>query len=268
MSEFTLASRVPAESLMQALRAAIGPERPPTFSSRLFGHNPIPSSARSWYVGILGELAVADALRSLPADWLVLHSVPVGDRGANIDHVLVSPSGRVLTLNTKHSPGGRVWVSPKAILVNGQRLPYLRNSSHEAARAARLLSATTGGRVDALAVIVVAGATLTHKGQPRDVAVVTLANLLPFLTRHVAPSSGTVSAELVRHAAVRPRTWAPTQPILSHSTAHVEWFMGLRERARLAARRRTAWIVGSVVVAFAGPPLIVAIVVATTALSV
>jgi hypothetical protein len=238
---------------MEALRQAIGPERPASIAARLFGRNPIPSSARSWYVGLLGEMAVAERLRALPGDWLVLHSVPVGDRGSDIDHVLVSPSGRVLTINTKNSPGGKVWVSPKAFFVNGQRQPYLRNSSHEAARAAKLLSTATGGTVDALAVIVVVGATLTHKGEPKDVAVVTLDCLVRFLTRTVSPSRGSVSTELIRHAALQPRTWAPRQPTPDPSGAHIEWFMGLRERARVAARRRTAWVLGSVVVALGMP---------------
>jgi hypothetical protein len=238
---------------MAALHDVIGPEAPPSFAARLFGRHPIPSSARSWYVGLLGEQAVAERLRRLPEGWLVLHSVPVGDRGSDIDHVLVSPSGRVLTVNTKHSPGGKVWVSPKAFLVNGQRQPYLRNASHEAVRAAKLLSAATGGTVDALAVIVVVGATLSHKGEPKDVAIVTLEQLVRFLTRTVSPSRGSVSTELVRHAALQPRTWAPRQPQSAPTTAHIEWFTGLRERVRVAARRRTAWVLGSVVVALGIP---------------
>lgn len=70
MSDLTLPSRVPGESLMEALRQAVGPERPASFAARLFGRNPIPSSARSWYVGLLGELAVAGRLRALPGIWL------------------------------------------------------------------------------------------------------------------------------------------------------------------------------------------------------
>ncbi len=253
MSDQTLSSRVPGESLMEALREAIGPEQPASFAARLFGRDPIPPSARSWYVGLLGELAVAERLRALPHDWLVLHSVPVGDRGSDIDHVLVSPSGRVLTINTKHSPGGKVRVSPTAFLVNGQRQPYLRNSSHESARAGKLLSAATGGTVDVLAVIVVVGATVTHKGEPDDVAVVTLDRLLRFLTRTVSPSQGSVSTESVQNAALQARTWAPRQPATRPSTSHIEWFTGLRERVRAAARRRTAWTLGSLMVVLGLP---------------
>lgn len=233
---------------MTALHDAVGPEGPTSFASRLFGHSRIPPAARSWYVGLLGEQAVAERLRRLPEGWLVLHSVPVGDRGSDIDHVLVSPSGCVLTLNTKHSPGGKVWVSSKAFLVNGQRQPYLRNSSHEAARAAKLLSAATGGTVDALAVIVVVGATVTNKGEPKDVAVVTIDQLLRFLTRTVSASSGSVSPGAVRQAALQPGTWARSQTSPTPSTNYIQWFKNLRERERRAARRRKAWVLGSLAV--------------------
>ncbi|WP_375231873.1 nuclease-related domain-containing protein [Curtobacterium sp. MCPF17_003] len=72
---------------------------------RLFGVHPIPSEHRAWYVGAVGELAVARALAKLPDGWVVLHSVPVGERGSDIDHVLLAPTGRVITVNTKHHEG-------------------------------------------------------------------------------------------------------------------------------------------------------------------
>lgn len=94
---------------------------------------------------------------------------------------------------------------------------------------------------------------MTHKGEPKDVAVVTLDQLMRFLTRTVSPSRGSVSTELVRHAALQPCTWAPRQPESAPTTAHIEWFTGLRVRVRVAARRRTAWILGSVVVVLGIP---------------
>lgn len=245
MSGPTLATRVPGESLMEALHAAMTPEPPRTFSARLFGRDPIPASARGWYTGLLGELTVAERLRSLPDGWLVLHSVPVGDRGSDIDHVLVSPSGRVVTVNTKHSPRGRVWVSPSAFLVNGQRRPYLRNSAHEAARAARLLSGAAGAGVDVLPVIVVVAASLTRRGDLREVEVVTPRELLGFLERRLAPSRGAADVEDVRRVSALPQTWSPRLGAPATTAAHLEWFLDLRDRVRSAARRRNAWVLAA-----------------------
>ncbi|MBO2465725.1 NERD domain-containing protein [Actinomadura sp. LCR2-06] len=58
--------------------------------------------------------------------WHVLHAVPVGRRGADIDHVLIGPFG-VVTINTK-STRGKVWVAENGMMVGGTKVDYLRNS--------------------------------------------------------------------------------------------------------------------------------------------
>jgi hypothetical protein len=238
---------------MLALRASMDAQRSVRRLDKFFGRDPVPATSRSWYTGILGERAVAEQLRALPQGWLVLHSVPVGDKGSDIDHVLVSPTGRVLTINTKNSPGGRVWVSPKAILVNGQRYPYLRNSQHEAARAAKVITAATGGLVDTLAVIVVVGASLTHRGQPDNVAVVTLPQLVRFLTSRLAPSRSNVSAETIRHVVSQPGTWTNVVAPTETSTDHLLWFLDLLQHVHVAHRRRVRWALATVVMCIAAP---------------
>jgi hypothetical protein len=57
-------------------------------------------------------------------------------------------------------------------MVNGQRTEYLRNSRHEATRAARLLSTAAGIEVAVEPVIVVLSAKLTMKSAPDGVHVV------------------------------------------------------------------------------------------------
>jgi hypothetical protein len=61
---------------------------------------------------------VGARLDRLPDGWCVLNAIPVGDRGADIDHLVIGPGG-VFTLNTKHHPKGKVWVAENALLVNG-----------------------------------------------------------------------------------------------------------------------------------------------------
>jgi Nuclease-related domain len=100
---------------------------------------------RAWRVGAKGEARVAGELARLPADWRVLHAVEVGERGSDIDHVVIGPAG-VFTLNTKRHPGGNVWVNARLLMVNGQRTSYLRNSTHEAGRTTRLLTKACGRR--------------------------------------------------------------------------------------------------------------------------
>ncbi len=126
---------------------------------------------RAWRVGAKGEAKVGKALDKLADGWRVLNSVPVGDRGSDIDHVVIGPGG-VFTLNTKHHPGGRVWVAEQALMVNGQKTHYLRNSRHEAERASRLLSVAVGFHVAVEPIIVIVGADITRKADPDGVHVV------------------------------------------------------------------------------------------------
>jgi len=130
---------------------------------------------RSWRVGAGGEEAVGARLEKLTdRGWFVLHSVPVGSRGSDIDHVMVGPGG-VYTINTKTHPGKQVWVSPRQVRVNGQPVPYLRNSRHEATRAERLLSEAAGFPVIVKPVLVFLTGTLipdvTIKQRPDDVLI-------------------------------------------------------------------------------------------------
>jgi len=131
------------------------------------------TNERAWRIGADGEEAVADQLAKLGPQWQVLHAVRVGDRGSDIDHVVIGPAG-VFTVNAKHHPHANVWVGGDTFLVNGQRAPYVRNSRHEALRAAQLLTEQAGFPVEVTGVIAVIGAHkgFTVKKQPEDGAVI------------------------------------------------------------------------------------------------
>ena len=157
----------------QAVAARAAQGRVTGFLARVFD---VKTEERAWRIGADGEEAVAAQVAALGPQWRVLHAVRVGQRGADIDHVLIGPAG-VFTVNAKHHPHGAVWVGGDTFIVNGQRVPYVRNSRHEARRAARLLTEQAGFPVDVVGVIAVVGA---HRGfsvkqQPRDGAVVVVA---------------------------------------------------------------------------------------------
>jgi hypothetical protein len=158
-------------------------ERPVlTFVARVLG---VHTDERAWRIGADGEEKVAARLAKLAkADprWRFLHAIPVGERGSDIDHLVIGPGG-VFTLNAKHHPGAKLWIAGNTFLVNGQRQPYIRNSRHEASRAARLLGAAAGVAVKATGVVVPVGAAeIVVKEPPRDLAVVNRARLVKWLT--------------------------------------------------------------------------------------
>ena len=165
---------------------------------------------RAWRVGADGEEAVAARLAKLGPDWRVLHAVPVGDRGSDIDHVVIGPAG-VFTINAKNHPNASIWVGGNTFMVNGHRQPYIRNSRHEAARAGRLLTAACGFPVTASALIAVIGAHrgFTVREQPPggDVHVLTRREVDRWLRKRDAGVLGPLQVEAVHDAARRSDTW-------------------------------------------------------------
>lgn len=164
---------------------------------------------RAWRIGAAGERLVGEQLGKLTARdprWTVLHAVEVGTRGSDIDHVVIGPGG-VFTLNTKHHPGARIWVGGNTFMVDGSRVPYVRNSRHEAARAGRLLALATGVDVTVRPVIVpVRAQDVVVKEQPADVAVVPRGELRRWLRRQPTVLDDATVA-VVAAAAGRSATW-------------------------------------------------------------
>ena len=170
---------------MEELLALQRMVRPRSTLQRIFGVNPLSEETRPWFKGALGEIAVGRILAELGPEWLVLHAVPVGTGSSDIDHVLVGPAG-VFTINTKNYSGQAVWVAGRSLLVAGKKTRHLYNAAHEAARAAKLLSAASGHDVDVDGVVVIVEPKNAHhslKATPDQVSVVTERQLLGWLRR-------------------------------------------------------------------------------------
>lgn len=194
-----------AQERATALRDA-APVR--TFFARLLNRK---TPERAWRVGAHGERLVAAKLARLVRSdprWRVLHAIRVGEGESDIDHLVLGPGG-VFTLNAKHHPDGVVWVAGETFMVNGQRYPYVRNSRHEAARAARLLTAATGVPIGVDGVIVpVRARTVTIKSAPDQVAVVQRQQLTKWLLGHSEVLDHQALAA-IWEAARRSTTWRP-----------------------------------------------------------
>jgi hypothetical protein len=160
-----------------------------------------PTEERAWRTGADGERIVAGILAQLDRRWRAIHAVPVGNRGTDIDHVLIGPGG-VYTLNAKHHPRGNVWVGGEHVRVNGHPVRYVRNARFEGERAARLLSAAARRPVSVLPFVVIVGAReLTVSEQPEGVVLVEARRLL----RHFRGQPELLSADAIDqiHAAAR-----------------------------------------------------------------
>jgi hypothetical protein len=108
-------------------------------------------------------------LGRLPEGWFVFHDVPVGHRGANIDHVVIGPAG-VFTVNTRYL-FGEIVVYRRSITHEGVKTDYLSKATAEAGRAARLLTTAIGRTVQVRGVLAILADEWTIVEEPPDVIV-------------------------------------------------------------------------------------------------
>lgn len=201
-----LATNEPGAEAREQAQAARDAAPVRTMLARVLG---VHTNERAWRIGADGEEKVAAQLEKVAKKdprWRFLHAIPVGDRGSDIDHLLIGPGG-IFTVNAKNHPGAKIWVGGNTFMVNGHRQPYIRNARHEAERAARLLTAACGFSVHVQGLIVTVNAQdVVIKSEPDDVNVTWRNNLVKWLLRHgVIHTPGTLDA--IYEAARRSTTW-------------------------------------------------------------
>ncbi len=264
--ESSLRGRVPGQALMSAVLEKQRQTGPRSMLARLIGASPLTPDARPWYSGALGEITVGKVLATLGAEWVVLHSVPVGEGDADIDHVVIGPAG-VVTMNTKHHPGHRVWVADRIFMVAGHKLPYIPKAASEADRAAKSLKLSDSGEASSVraVVVVVDAKQLTVKRKTSKVAVLQHQQLVRWLKRLPA----TLSQEEVGRLAAKadlPSTWREGPHDEPTGAASLQAaFAGVHKEVRGARRVRLAWAAGAygsaaAGVAVLGPELVSALV--------
>ncbi|MGO4103388.1 nuclease-related domain-containing protein [Leifsonia sp. YAF41] len=232
-----------------------------TAFGRFFGYSPLGDDSASWYLGAQGEIVVGAILDAMPPDWAVFHALPVGTKGADIDHLVIGPGG-IFTINTKHHNGKAVWVAGRTLMVSGQKQQYIRNAEFEAKRVSKMLTERMPQLAPAQPVLALVNPkSLSIKKQPENVKVLTAGGLWRWLLARPTVMSADEVHEL---AAVfdDPGTWAmaalpPTENALEH-------FKALELEVRSARVRRTLWkLLGLAAVTVAamllGPPLITAL---------
>jgi len=241
--ELTLSARGAGYAAIQQcleLQSEVPPLGP---VERFFGASPLAQNARSWYLGALGEIVVAEKLELLDDCWRVINAVPAGAAGSDIDHVVVGPAG-VFTINTKAHADKRVWAAGQALRINGFTQDYIRNSQIDAARASKLLTSAVGREIVVTPLIVMVGISELNYGVTRPaVDVVTSRGILRNLRRRRAVLSQDEVDEIA-DVAGRRGTWHRDAVVLDEAQRLVERFERLRRAVDAAAYRRNAWLFG------------------------
>jgi hypothetical protein len=145
-------------------------------------------------------------LAKLGHEWRVLHSIPIGDRGTDVDHLVIGPGG-VYSLNTKNHSGKKVWVHTNAFRVNGYtHNEYLRASRSEAEKSSRLLATECGFPVTVTGVVVVIADRLDVREMPFLTPVIARKKIVGWL-RSQPPRLSSSDIASIYAAARQPATW-------------------------------------------------------------
>lgn len=174
--------------------------------ARLLG---VRTDERAWRLGAGGERTTARWLGRLPDGWHTFNDIPVGERGATIDHVIVGPAG-VFTVNAKNLTG-KVWIGSRGLRHNGHPTDYLPKALAEAKRASRLLSMALGRELAVFPILAILADEWTTKEKPADVLVGAPRGVKDWLLRQPVVL-GPADVVAVSAAAAKPETWQAGAP--------------------------------------------------------
>jgi hypothetical protein len=144
--------------------------------------------ALAWRRGAVGERRTARLLAPLERHgWAVLHDLAIPGSRANIDHLVIGPSG-VAVINSKQYPG-RLWLDAAGLLWGGHQLlsMTLRKVLWEADQADEVLGVAD---VQVAAVIAVHGASVPWSCLQVDGVTVAPARQVPDLLQALPPILG------------------------------------------------------------------------------
>jgi len=239
--EPNLAARGPAHHFVSECLARQEAATPRGRLAQALGSSPLHPDARSWYSGALGEIVVANALAQLGEGWTVLHAVPVGSTGAEIDHLILGPGG-IFTINIKNHSGKKIWIGGSTFLVNGYKQEHMRTSAHRSEWASRLLGNVTGRPVTVTPLLVVVNplSVTTGRKQPR-VTVLSSNTLKRWLVKLPRVLSDRAVAHFSMFAEER-STWHTEPVTINDATDRLCRFGELRIAVDAARQRARLWL--------------------------
>jgi hypothetical protein len=145
----------------------------------------IPSGVRAWRAGADGEDRTARALAELEAEgYVVLHDRRKPGSNANIDHVIVGPTG-VFVVETK-SYSGPLTVDGNEVYVGGRRRTDIVHQARSEAEVVQAILALGGGTLHVTPILCVHRAELPLlKAEVQGIRVVNERGLVRMLRRPV-----------------------------------------------------------------------------------
>jgi hypothetical protein len=238
---------------------------PLSLLARLFGVDPLARDARRSYSGALAELALADSLAALDAEWTVLHSVPVESEHARrhpaIDHLVIGPAG-IFSVTAHSHAGQAIWVGERTFIVDDVRLDHLAAADDAASAASELLTAALalgGSTTEAVVIpciVVDSPATLQIRQRPGRIQVTTTRTFtvwLASLPRLLSPAVVDTLSVVALQSSTWPAALSAADQAAADQGAHRrrDEFDRLRLHIASARLRRLLWTGLGVVASYA-----------------
>lgn len=163
------------------------------------------SDATSWIWGVQGEQEVAVVLAALPTEGHVLHAVPAGSKGRDLDHLLIGPAG-VIVINTKHHHNAKVNHSRDCLWIGKHPHNAPRDVAAAATTTTELLCRLSGVRAPGHGIVALVCAASLRRAQSA-VGTVVHAEDLPRHIRALPASLSAAQVNALLAVAQDPATW-------------------------------------------------------------
>lgn len=172
----------------------------------------VAGESASWLKGARGEEIVGRRLAKLPReDWMPLHDRRLGNRGRNVDHLVIGHRG-VFTINTKNLSGNVVVKGDTFRVSSYCDRSILHAARDEAAKVSERLGLASGVTFEAIPVLVVLTPSLDVVEQPKGVHVLGKSDIPRWFEQH-SPALERAEAARIYEASRRNAVW--TQPVSS-----------------------------------------------------
>ncbi len=201
----------------------------------ILGRDPLRQDARVGYVAALADRRLARRLDRLGPEWTVLHALPVGRDGSDLDHLVIGPGG-VIAVHVEPRVGRQAHGDGLGLRIDAHASGAVHRAIELREDAASRLGVALGRPVEVSAVVVTEARTAT--GRPR-VPVLRAAELPGWVLAHRTRLEHTDITEIAA-AAERPEIWR-SRPGNADAAAQVDRFDALVARVRASRRRRAMW---------------------------
>lgn len=202
----TMRDRPPGHAPAALCLAAYTAEPGPGRLERWVGISPLRGQAAARYAQAAAETETAAALRRLPADWTVLHSVPLAETRTVVPHLAIGPAG-VYALFPAAQRDAQVWVSGELITVDGAPSEALAEAEAAAREIVARLAAVLPPSVRVVPVVpFVEPRRILVRSAPGVAVVLPMAEVTPWL-RSLPEICSALQVDRLADTAEQPDIW-------------------------------------------------------------